>query len=380
LPSLTLVRASLHDITPAIPRAVEAAEGLFETVRVLCWNRGAAALPRHQVVDGIEVQRYGRRPPRRSWRTVLFVLAYALWVARRLLAQRPDVVQVCDLESAIAAVPVARLTGARVIYDMRDPFAESYRFPAGLARFAYSLDWLVMAGVSAFVIPAEERRAYLGRWARRPVCVVRNTCHDELAQVPADSEVGSRPTPRTVRIAYLGYLVDTRGADQLLDLCRRHGGEVELWVAGLCRSAALEARLTATAGVHWLGRLPRPRALALMRDVDVVSLLYDPAVRVNRIAAPNKYYEALMAATPVLMSEGMSLAGELRRHGAGWVVSYGDASALDRVVDELADSQQRQRLARAARSWFLAECRLEEELVRYRDFYRRFLGTAPEEA
>lgn len=373
MPSLTLIRASLHDVTPAIPRALEAADGLFAPIRVLCWNRGDEPLPAHEVTGNVEIERYGRRPPPRSWRTVLRVLAFGYWVARRLLALRPDVVQICDLESAWAAVPTARLLGARVIYDMRDPFAQSYRFPFGLARLAYLFDWIVMAGVHGFILPAEDRRPYLGTWARRPVCVVRNTCHDELAELPDASALGPRPTPTTVRLAYLGYLVNSRGAGQLIDLCRRHDGGVELWVAGLCRSPSLEAKLQSTAGVHWLGRVGRPEALALMRDADVVTLLYDPAVPVNRIAAPNKYYEALMAGTPVLMSVGMSLADEVCDHGTGWVVHYGDQAALDRVVDELGEADRRSGLSRRARAFFLEHCRLDTDLSGYRRFYRRMI-------
>jgi hypothetical protein len=38
------VRASLHDVTPAIPRALEATAGLFARRVVLCWDRTGTGL------------------------------------------------------------------------------------------------------------------------------------------------------------------------------------------------------------------------------------------------------------------------------------------------------------------------------------------------
>jgi glycosyltransferase involved in cell wall biosynthesis len=273
-------------------------------------------------------------------------------------------------------VVAAGLTGARVVYDMRDPFADSYPFAKWVRPIAYLVDWLVMARCDGFVVPNEERVAYLGRWSRRrPVSVVRNLCRDEaITDTPAALDCGSGAPG--VRVAWLGYLVPSRGFELLRELLGSEGGRLELWVAGLCRSEALRRELETTPGIRWLGLLPRPQALTVMRRADAVALLYDPAIPVNRQAAPNKLYEALMTGTPVIVSRGMSVAGEVESEGLGWVVEYGDAAALGEVIAELREPGARGRLRARCREYFLRRCRWEDELPRYRELYERVL---PEE-
>lgn len=371
---LVLVRASRHDVTPAIPRALEASEGLFERVAILCWSRGADGLPPQENQGGVEIHRFGGTVPARSWSTVLAVARFGIWIAWHLLRRRPRYIQVCDLESAAPTAIVSLLFGGRVIYDMRDPFADSYGVGPALRRVAYALDWLVMARCTAFVVPTAERVAYLGRWGRtRSVCIVRNTCHDVLKDLD-DVRAAPDSDPAVVRLAYFGYLVATRGSRELLDLCDAEQGGVELWVAGQCREAGLLEALARTPGAHWLGLLPRREALARMRDADAVLLLYDPEVPVNRIAAPNKYFEALMTGTPVIVSRGMSLAKEVEGRSLGLVVDYGNQEALRETVGKLRDPHLREYLGRHCRQYYLDHCRLELDLARYRQFYRSLVA------
>ncbi len=373
-PRAVFVRANHHDCTNAIPRALEASKSLFGDVHILCWNRTGAALSDVEHTEDATILRFQGTAPPRSLRIVLRTLLYQMWVLRHLLRLRGDVVQVLDFESALPATVACLLTRARLVYDMRDPFAMCYRFPLGLGAVAYAIDWIVMSVASAFVVPAESRVPYLGRWGRsnRAVVVVPNTCHDE----PAATEQSSG-TPGAeddaVRIALLGYIDPARGAGVLMDLCREEPGRVEVFVAGACRNELLKEQLQNTPGFHLLGKLPRSEALTLMRRCDLVSLTYDPCVPVNRIAAPNKFYEAMMTGTPVLVSDGMVQADTVREHGLGYVVKYGDGADLAKVVAGVRNRLEHERIGRRCRAYFLDCCQLSGEMAKYRSWYRTVL-------
>jgi glycosyltransferase involved in cell wall biosynthesis len=364
-----LIRSSLHDITAAIPRALEAAGERFGATTILSWNRGDQELPAREIRDGVEILRFES-----SGSPVVSRLRFAAWVFRGLRSLRPKLVQVFDLESAVPAAVAGLLSRHEMIYDMRDPFAESFRFPPAVRHLAYAADWLAMARARAFVVPSEERIPYLGRWGRRrSVCVVRNTCHDELETLP-ETPLPERPSPHTVRIAYLGYLVPSRGGEWLIEVATDAPSDVQLLVAGSCRSDDMRRRIDASDGTNFLGMLDRPQALRIMQQADAVALLYDPTVPVNRVAAPNKYYEALMVGTPVLMSRGMSLAPEVEREGLGFVIKYGDTQELRRVIETLGQPAVRREYSERCRRHFLRHGRLEADLVRYRAFYEYLLS------
>src|SRR5438093_11988180 len=55
----------------------------------------------------------------------------------------------------------------------------------------------------------------------------------------------------------------------------------------------------------------------------------------NRLAAPNKLFEAMMFSKPVLVTQGTAAAEIVREVGCGIVVPYGDREALRRALETL---------------------------------------------
>ena len=371
--SITYVRADHHDITPAMPRAREAAKGVFDHVSILCWERSAEGLPPVEEHEGAAVRRFRTTAPPRGARIILTTFFYQLWVLRNLLRIRPDVVQVFDFYSAFPASAYAFFTRRDLIYDMRDPVPLCFRFPFGLGQLVAFLDWVLMATSRAFVVPASYRLDYLGRWKDPPrdVIVIPNTCHDEPERAPS-SYVERSDT--VVRIAVLGYLHGIRGIDALMELCATSGGGVELIVAGACRDQALRTMLETTDHVRFLERIPRGDALDLMAAVDLISLMYDTSLPVNQLAAPNKFYEAMMVGTPIICTEDMIIADDVRDHKLGFALPYADLAALQGAVATIRQPDSAAELRRCCRDYFERQPSLREELREYHDWYRKVVG------
>ena len=375
---LTLVRATPYDINPAVPRTLAAARDVFDRASVLCWNHKGLSRPRSEVLDGVLIRRLNFRLGGSRVRALIGMPLYLTWVLVHLLHRRPRVVQAFDFYSMIPAIVARWLTGCQVIYDMRDPLADSFtlfvRFPM-LRRLVHGMDWMAMGFATAFVVPDESRVGYLGRWGRlKPVGVIRNTCHDELAAVEGSEEFRSLPpSGGAVRVALLGYVVATRGANELLEAVEGAETGAELWVAGACSPPRLADRFEAAPNATWWGKCPWRKSLALTRAADLVAILYDPVIPVNRIAAPNKLYESLMLGTPVLVSRGMELGEWVEREGLGFVVDYGNVQVIRDVFRRLEDPAERRRIGRRCREYFLRHCTLSAELDTYRRYYRRRL-------
>lgn len=369
-PRALFARSTLHDSTAAIERAVCASANSYPEALILCWDKRGVTGSAHDSFLGHRVLRLIRPVPPRSARAVIARMIFGAWVGTWIVKYRPTMVQALDLESALPAAILRRLLRFHLVYDMRDPFADCFRFPGPLRAAAYGLDWLVMSQATAFVVPTRERCAYLGRWGRtRPVRVMPNTCKDETELLPAQSPVSSQARPGSIRIAFLGYLNESRGLTQLLELAQRD--DTELFVAGKIGTPNLNDLLKLAPNVRFLGKLERFDALACMRDAHLVSLLYDPSIPVNRVAAPNKLYEAMCVGTPVLVSSGMSLAAEVRAHGLGWVVEYGDRQALQSVLTDCRNATKMQELRERCRRYYREHSAYAEEMQQYEQFYRR---------
>lgn len=376
---MAYARSAVHDATPAIPRALEASHGLFREIRIFCWNRMSAPLPAKESADGVTIERFEKAARPRSWGILLLTLKYQLWLFWKLVCYRPNVVQVLDFESALPARAACLLTRASLIYDMRDPVSMSYRLPPWFKKLLYAVDWLLVGSSTAMVLPAENLRQYLGRWGRskrKPVVVVRNTCHDWLGNPPAESFEVQKPAP--VRIALMGHISPHRGPGSLIELARREPERVELVVAGHCRFSDLVEAFEELPNIKFLGRLPYQDALALMRDCDLVALLCNPEIPSYRmVTGPTKFFESLMAGTPLLVNREIELANTITQHGLGYLVEYGNVDDLQGVVDRICSTRDDWgALRRRCRKYYLDHCQLSQELVPYREFYNTVLKRA----
>jgi len=370
---MMFIRASEYKPTPAIPRAIEAGKDLFDKITILCWNRNKRKISKDED-DKLNVKRFSITAPPRSFRILIVTLLYQLWVFWQILREKPKLIQVLDFESAMPASIARILIRAKLIYDIRDPFADCYKLPRILRNLAYCIDWLTMGLSSAFIVPSEERLEYLGRWrtSKQATLVFPNTCSDKLHEIPETVE-GLEKNNGKITIAYIGYLDKSRGAALWTDLCSKETA-VELLVVGECRDSDLASTLVSTPGITYLGMRSYLESLAVMKLSDAIALLYDPSATVNRIAAPNKFYEALMVGTPVIMSRGMSLQKIVEEANLGYVVDYNDYESVKRVIEKLKNTQESEALRKNCRRYYMNNYQLSDHLVNYYNFYSKLLS------
>ena len=82
----------------------------------------------------------------------------------------------------------------------------------------------------------------------------------------------------------------------------------------------------------YLGPVPYHTILEYSLMSDVLYALYDPAIPNNRLASPNKLFEAMMCGKPIIVNEGVATADKVREENCGLVVPYGDYEALKEAV------------------------------------------------
>jgi len=371
--SIVFVRSGNYDCSPAIPRAIEASREVFSKINILCWNRYGRDDPKEMIVEGVRIRSFMKTAPQRSLKVILLTIWFQFWLLWNLLRIKSNVIQVFDIQSVFPASIIALLARRRLIYDMRDPFALCYRFTWILQKIAYAADWVVMGISSAFVIPTSRYVPYIGLWgkSKRQIFEIPNTCHDVLDQLPSIDEILPPRKAGIIRLSYMGYLDASRGSQWLLDFCSDNANRTELLVAGKCHSIELTEKLESTHNVIYLGRLPYNSALSLTRQVDAVTIFYDPAVPVNRVLDPTKFYEAMMVGTAVLVSRAMSMDSLVTKNKLGYVVEHGSVDGLRWAVEKLRDPEEKQQLQKRCRQYYLDNLQLPEKLVQYRQFYLR---------
>mgnify|MGYP000574967922 CR=1 FL=1 len=368
------VRTGRYDITPAIPRFVAAFRSQFAASRVvvLSWPMNDGVATDDDTEVGLKKIFHRFSLPGKGRRDYLGVLSWLARIGAELLSGRYALVQCSDVICLAPCLLFKPILGYRLVMDIRDPIAAAAE--GRWRKFRPLLSWLEEAGerlADAIVIVDENRRQYLPETIAKSekVVVVRNLplrdYHCDIGAVP-------RPAGRIV-INYSGYLSERRG----LRMLSRLVGTMEtasLEVVGETRDAQVLKTLSSTKNIKMIGRVPHKEALRHMASSHLVALLYDPSYEANQVAAPNKFYEALMLGRACVTCNGTPMAKVVESHDCGYVIEYDNDEQLRAVCEHiLADSNSLARKERNARKYYENNCQWKDEEAKVKAMYLKVL-------
>jgi glycosyltransferase involved in cell wall biosynthesis len=288
-------------------------------------------------------------------------------VARRELANDSPGVIVASgppFHTFVAARYIGRSTGAPYVLDYRDEWTEcpfSFVDP-GNADVSY--ERACLRGAARVVFTTE---SHLRHQLRTFPVVEPSRCLVipngwEPADVPVSTDTPS-PSRAGLHIAFVGTLGSYTPLDTFLktlgavvERAPALGTALRLTLVGH-RSDATDRTLRAFAHQRWLqviDEVPRPQALAIMRQADALLLINDATFARYR---PGKLYDYLAMGTPILVyGSGGETAQVVEQFEAGSVVPAGDVEALESALRALPALRGRA-AQRGVRDWLARHTR-----------------------
>lgn len=357
------------------PRVEKEARALIEAgyeVQVIAWDR-SAALPLSEVRQGFQIHRLpiraefghglGNLPALLRWQ-----LGLAIWLLRHQADY--DIIHACDFDTVLPALLGKLFFRKKVIYDIFDFYADHLRAtPPILKSLIRGLDLFIIGLADATILVDEARRHQISRAHSRQLIFIYNSPEEtELDALQTDS-------PEAFRIVYVGLLQVERGLLELLEILRHHPE----WLLDLAGFGGDEEQIRSRSielpNVIWHGRIPYEETLRLSSQADVFIATYDPEIPNHRYSSPNKIFEAMMLAKPVIVAKNTNMDRIIKKWDCGLVVKYGDLDALDQALNELAgDPVLRNKLGRNGRKAYEMEFSWERMKERLHTLYRKLIS------
>jgi glycosyltransferase involved in cell wall biosynthesis len=291
-----------------------------------------------------------------------------------------DVIIVRDLPLAPTAIAIGRRRHVPVVIDLAENYPAMMRmiFEARRQRL---VDYVVrnpaavalverycLTRADRVLVVIDEMAKRLARLGVSPdrIDLVSNTPPRERAEVDPPARRLAPGAPPN--IVYLGLLEVPRGLGDLLDavaLLRDEGLPVRCTIVGKGRDAALFHRQARTLGlgeesVRFLGYVDRETAMAAVRDADIGVLAHHMNEAWNT-TIPNKLFDYMAEALPVLSSSVTPFARIVRETGAGEVFEAGSARSMADAIRRLADADRRIACGAAGRRAILARYHWERD-------------------
>jgi glycosyltransferase involved in cell wall biosynthesis len=278
----------------------------------------------------------GNLPNLLRWQWHLF-----FWLARH--HQEFDLIHACDFDTVFPALLCKWLWGKSVIYDIFDFYADHLRAtPGWLKRIIRFTDLKAIGWADGLILADDSRWEQIRGANPRHSAVIYNS--------PASINLRKGSTPPkspelSLRIAYIGLLQVERGLLEMLDVLKVHP-EWHLDLAGFGGDETLiQDACQGLQNCQWYGRVQYDQALQLSQDAGVLFATYDPAIPNHRYSSPNKVFEAMMLAKPIIVARNTNMDRIIEQADCGIVVEYGDRTALASALECLQkDPELRQRL------------------------------------
>jgi glycosyltransferase involved in cell wall biosynthesis len=307
-------------------------------VTLVGWSRAGEAHPGEHL-SGIPALMYAApAPERRRGALAQMGGTMAQWggflqhVLRAVQSVRPDVIHAVNEELALLSLLLRGISGHRVVCDVFDSVALKWSAHAvPISAAARTVSYLAHRFSDVLIVTDERRRGRLGRFAEKAV-VVGNYPVDVGSCVADRLPDGDGP----IKLYVSGALYDARGLKMLLDLLERRD-DVRIVSAGWVYDAVAE-RFVAHEAVDFRGVVTPEESLRMAAGCHAVVALYKPSTQNNVLASPNKLYDALCIGRPIIINRETSVSQWVDEQDVGYLVTYGNAAELDRLVSRLKEN------------------------------------------
>ena len=265
--------------------------------------------------------------------TLCKLLLFQIWLFFNLLVARAEIIHAIDLDTGLPAFFAAKLSKKKLIYHCLDPYYAALppRWPSYFARLARWTENKVISAADAFVITDHLRLSqHEGAFPRQTV---------EVANVPVLSP-GFSLTVRHegFKVGYLGSLISGRNLMILIDACGElapHGIRLIIGSFGPLE-AEIEAYARRWSNVTYRHWMPYDQVLLEESGMDVIVHMTDPDSPSQKWVSPNKLYEAMALAKPIIVAKNTLAAQRVELFGNGLIVDYGSKEELQSALLRLA--------------------------------------------
>ncbi len=264
----------------------------------MCWDRKDKETETESKLYYKKGSEYGKR-----YGNISGLLGFNIFLFRNLwkIRKKYKVIHACDFDTVLPATLMRIFCRKKVIYDVFDWYVDSRNIRGVFKYVIYAFEWLHIKCASAVIVCEPERENQI-KFKPKKLWVLPN--------IPNFSYQLPKHEPNsTLTVGYVGILGPGRCIEHAIRYAKEHS-DLNIEIGGF---GPLEKELKDIdnyPNITYHGSVKYTKALEILNSVDVILACYskwnaDGTPNKNNIlAAPNKYYEGLYLAHPIITTMG----------------------------------------------------------------------------
>ena len=356
---VTLVRSRATD--PPVYKVARALAENGYAVDLLVWVREGRGRENDKG-NGYNIYRFNLKAPYYKFRLLFYLPIWWLYEFFFLLRNRANVIHACDLDTVLPAILVKVIKRTKLCYTIYDFYADilPYQIPGTVRKLVTFTEKFVLRFVDVLFLVDNSRYEQVRGAKISRIEYIYNSPEDCFNTSPKLEHA------LKTSIFYAGYLDESRGLEKMIDAVSELDG-INLTLAGMGPGEAIiKHNLAKLHNLQYIGWIPYKEVITNSLNTDILFAFYDPKIPSNKYASPNKLFEAMMCAKPIITNDGTTASKIVAEEKCGLVVPYGDVEAIREAVVRLKnDTDLRQTLGNNGRrayethySWEIMKGRL----------------------
>lgn len=220
------------------------------------------------------------------------------------------IIYAINLDSAIAVWGVSLFRKITFVYDIWDELALSHNFPNPIVSFIRKCDQAVRKKAN-FYIHVDENR----------ISEIDNDNYIIIYNSPFDVKKNDELPEYEDSFAVTGWLNKTRGLQSIWEFAK-NCPHIKFIIAGEFIQSEYKQKYLELKNVEYHSFMPQEKLFELIANCRGIFSLYDATIPINRLAASNKLYDAMMLSIPVIVNKDILAANFVKNNDIGYIIDY----------------------------------------------------------
>jgi glycosyltransferase involved in cell wall biosynthesis len=322
--NILMIVANPYSHDPRVKSEAEALVKAGHTVHVLGWDRHGT-FPRSEEINGVLVHRIGRTLGMKIM--PLDILRMRFWWKEAVRREAPfidkiDVIHCHDLDTLPIGIRLKKLRKIPLIYDAHEIWGYMVSFDIPWWKRYINLEKRLVKEADIMITVDEPLQEYFAEFfgradedaklSSKPIYIIKN-CKEfnEVAYQP--------PTEKIFTMVYAGTLGASREILELMDAVRETDN-IKFIIAGSGNKKyvrKVKKHCSQNNNVKYLGRISQEEVIALTKRCHVGVCLLGKGTLSNKMALPNKVFEAMVSGRPLITTKGLYYSDFAHEKGFG---------------------------------------------------------------
>ena len=255
-------------------------------------------------------------------------LRFAWHIWNTVAKLRPDIVWAVNEDNAFSLLPLKGLFYRGLVCDVYDALVDRHSHRSWPMRMLLrAVSWFSRVGADHLIATDEARYRCFGHFSHKTSIV----CN--YPEQPMGEPWRRQPDGRA-KVYVTGALVAGRGLAQILQAAVRLGN-VDIVSTGWLNDGYSRDIFAAHPNVTYRGVVSPSESLELAAQCDAVFAFYRLDSTNNRMASPNKVYDAMCVGRPVIINSETGVSEWVMDEELGYSCGYDDVAGLTGILASL---------------------------------------------